>query len=313
MDSDPKNLSSFHSQALDTDQDLEASHREFFENNSIESLTWSDIGVSIKNRKTNGRHSILTTCSGRIQRGQVLALMGPSGSGKSTILNVLANRTKLPYTGSIFVNGSAVSGSSMQSVSAYVQQEDKNLGGLTVAESIKFTSNMADPDMPGQQKAWLNEEVIRALGLEAQRDTIISSPSRNSLSGGQKRRLSLATALVTGPKVLFLDEPTSGLDSAASHEVMTFIKRFTKQYGIIVIASIHQPSSATLSLFDLVMLISAGQTCYFGPGPELVPYFSSSCTIPQYCNPAEFLLDLLNTDFCRDDSKQQQVELFVAD
>jgi len=312
METSSKNLSSVTSQVTDASQDPEASHHEFFENHSIESLTWSDIDVSIKDRKIEGYKSILTSCSGRVERGQVLALMGPSGSGKSTILNILASRTRLSYTGSVHVNGSAISGTSMHDISAYVQQEDRNLGGLTVAESIRFTSRLANPDISKQQQAWLNEEVIRALGLEVQRDTIVASPFRNSLSGGQKRRLSLATALVTGPRILFLDEPTSGLDSAASHEVMTFITRFAKQYGIIVIASIHQPSSSTLSLFDLVMLISAGQTCYFGPQAELVSYFSNSCTIPQYCNPAEFLLNLLNTDFCRDDSKERQVELFVT-
>jgi ABC-type multidrug transport system ATPase subunit len=312
MEAPLKDLSTFHSSVSEVNQDLEASHHGFFQNDSIKSLSWNDIGVSIRSRKADGCKPILQACSGLVQSGQVLALIGPSGSGKSTMLNVLASRTKLSYTGSVYVNGSTIAGASMQDVSAFVQQEDKNLGGLTVAESIKFTSRLANPTVSNQQRTWLNEEVIKALGLDAQRDTIISSPFRNNLSGGQKRRLSLATALVTGPKILFLDEPTSGLDSAASHEVMTFITRFAKQFGIIVVASIHQPSSSTLGLFNLVMLISAGRTCFFGPEAELVSYFSASCAIPQYCNPAEFLLELVNTDFCQDDSKERQVSLFVT-
>jgi len=160
METSSKNLSSVTSQVTDASQDPEASHHEFFENHSIESLTWSDIDVSIKDRKIEGYKSILTSCSGRVERGQVLALMGPSGSGKSTILNILASRTRLSYTGSVHVNGSAISGTSMHDISAYVQQEDRNLGGLTVAESIRFTSRLANPDISKQQQAWHNEEVI---------------------------------------------------------------------------------------------------------------------------------------------------------
>jgi ABC-type multidrug transport system ATPase subunit len=84
------------------------------------------------------------------------------------------------------------------------------------------------------------------------------------VSGGQKRRVSVASQLITSPKLLFLDEPTSGLDSAASYEVIKFVRDIAKKYRILVIASIHQPSTATFGLFDKLMLLSRGKCVYNG-------------------------------------------------
>ncbi|KAK5240600.1 hypothetical protein LTR16_010426, partial [Cryomyces antarcticus] len=107
--------------------------------------------------------------------------------------------------------------------------------------------------------------------------------------------------LITSPKLLFLDEPTSGLDSAASFEVISFVKDIAKKHNLIVIASIHQPSTSTFAMFDKLLLLSQGGTAYSGPVSEVQPYFDSSgFPIPLYMNPAEFIIDFVNTDFARD-------------
>jgi ABC-type multidrug transport system ATPase subunit len=74
--------------------------------------------------------------------------------------------------------------------------------------------------------------LLDAFGLRSQRDTLIGTPIRKGISGGQKRRVSVASQLITGPKLLFLDEPTSGLDSAASWEVISFIKNIAKRNNV---------------------------------------------------------------------------------
>src|SRR5277367_6699567 len=94
--------------------------------------------------------------------------------------------------------------------------------------------------------------LLESFGLRGQKDTLIGTPIRSGISGGQKRRVSVASQLITAPKVLFLDEPTSGLDSLASCEVVSFIKKVAKENNLIVIMSIHQPSSKTFRLFDKV-------------------------------------------------------------
>jgi ABC-type multidrug transport system ATPase subunit len=73
---------------------------------------------------------------------------------------------------------------------------------------------------------------------------------------------------------LFLDEPTSGLDSAASYEVMKFVRDIAKKYKVLVIASIHQPSTATFELFDKLMLLSRGKVSYNGPVKEVKDYLA---------------------------------------
>ncbi len=76
------------------------------------------------------------------------------------------------------------------------------------------------------------EGLLSSFGLDSQADTIIGTPIRKGISGGQKRRVSVAAQLMTSPKILFLDEPTSGLDSAASWEVMSFVRELAKKHKV---------------------------------------------------------------------------------
>jgi ABC-type multidrug transport system ATPase subunit len=133
--------------------------------------------------------------------------------------------------------------------------------------------------------------LISSFGLNDQADTIIGTPIRKGISGGQKRRVSVAAQLITSPRILFLDEPTSGLDSAASWEVMSFVKDLAKKHkvsdwtlvrGVVtpdtiqfVIASIHQPSTTTFELFDKLLLLSKGKMAYNGPVSGIKDYFAS--------------------------------------
>lgn len=116
--------------------------------------------------------------------------------------------------------------------------------------------------------------LMSSFGLQNQADTLIGTPIRKGLSGGQKSRVSVASQLITSPKILFLDEPTSGLDSAASYEVMNFVRNIAKRYKVLVIASIHQPSTTTFELFDKLMLLSKGQVVYNGAVNKVAGYFA---------------------------------------
>lgn len=76
------------------------------------------------------------------------------------------------------------------------------------------------------------EELLTSFGLREQANTLVGTPIRKGISGGQKRRLSIASILITGPKILFLDEPTSGLDSTASFEVIRYLKKVVRQHKV---------------------------------------------------------------------------------
>ncbi|KAJ9607414.1 hypothetical protein H2200_008487 [Cladophialophora chaetospira] len=271
-------------------------------NSALASFTWSDVAVTVEDRKTKKPLQILDSCHGNIQAGNVVALMGPSGSGKTTLLNVLAHRTsalKGKIQGNIMMNGQVVDGSAVRMVSTYVEQEDAMIGILTLRETIDFAARLSmNGEISKKERASRVQELIDAFGLQRQANTIVGTPLRKGLSGGQKRRLSVASQLVTSPRLIFLDEPTSGLDSAASFECMKFIRQVAKQHNLIVIASIHQPSTTTFQLFDQLLLLSEGKTCYCGAVSDVQPYFERiGRPIPIHINPAEYLLDLVNSDF----------------
>jgi ABC-type multidrug transport system ATPase subunit len=145
------------------------------------------------------------------------------------------------------------------------------------------------------------EGLISSFGLQNQANDLIGTPIRKGISGGQKRRVTLASQLITSPRIVFLDEPTSGLDSHASFEVINFVRNICKKHSILVIASIHQPSTATFNLFDKLLLLSLGSTIYNGPVSDVTRFFAAQgCEIPTYTNPAEHVLELVNTDFATD-------------
>ena len=301
----PRVLSREEDQIYASDHERGASLVHHLTNDVVQHFSWSDVGVKVKNRKTGQPISILDSSYGYIEAGDVLALMGPSGSGKTTLLNTIAHRMsgpKVDVHGMIMVNGQEVSRTRLQQLSSYVEQEDALIGSLTVAETINFAARLAlGGELSPRERKKRVEDLVESFGLQVQAGTIVGTPLQKGISGGQKRRLSVASQLVTSPRILFLDEPTSGLDSAASREVMGFIAEVARLHQMIVIASIHQPSTTTFELFDRILLLSTGRTCFFGKPSEASGYFSNiNHPMPLHTNPAEFMLDLINTDFAKD-------------
>ncbi|CCX31765.1 Similar to ABC transporter G family member 11; acc. no. Q8RXN0 [Pyronema omphalodes CBS 100304] len=261
-------------------------------------FSWRDLTVTVKDMKTGEPLNILEGVTGGVRPGDMVALMGPSGSGKTTLLNVLAKRpaaAKATVSGDVLIDGQKFDSTTLRSVSTYVEQEDALIGSLTVRETIEFAAKLSPNGTGGSGRVG---ELIRAFGLEKQENAMIGTPVKKGISGGQKRRVSVASQLITRPKILFLDEPTSGLDSTAAYEVMSRVRNIAKAENIVVIASIHQPSTATFQLFSHLALLSRGRMVYYGPTTKVVPYFEGiGMPVPTMTNPAEFLLDSCNVDF----------------
>jgi len=161
--------------------------------------------------------------------------MGPSGCGKTTLLNVLASRptgaTKVE--GTVLVNGSKASRGAFREMTRFVEQEDALIGSLTVRETLHFASRLASTSsLPKKERIARINGLLDSFGLVSQADTLIGTPIRKGISGGQKRRVGVASQLITSPKILFLDEPTSGLDSVASWEVMNYLKGVAKRNNV---------------------------------------------------------------------------------
>lgn len=272
-------------------------------NTTVQSISWSNVTVTVKDRETKLPKTIVEDAEGIVEAGEILALMGPSGCGKTTLLNVLASRPTgaQRVDATVLVNGSKPSKAAFRSMSCFVEQEDALIGALTVRETLTFASRLASTSrLPKQERLARIDGLLDAFGLREQADALIGTPLRKGISGGQKRRVGVASQLITSPKILFLDEPTSGLDSAASWEVVNYLKGVARRNNLIVIASIHQPSTSTFNLFDKLLLLSSGRPHFFGPVSAVAPHYASlGREPPLHVNPAEFLLELVNIDFAR--------------
>lgn len=161
--------------------------------------------------------------------------MGPSGCGKTTLLNVLASRpTAAPQVeGNVCINGATPSKTSFREMSRFVEQEDALTGSLTVRETLHFASRLSSAGSSAKRERLARVDgLLESFGLHEQANTIIGTPIRKGISGGQKRRVGIASQLITAPKILFLDEPTSGLDSAASFEVINYLKKVARKNNV---------------------------------------------------------------------------------
>ncbi|KAK0622985.1 P-loop containing nucleoside triphosphate hydrolase protein [Immersiella caudata] len=287
-------------------------------NTTIRHIAWKGVTVTVKDRETKLPKEILENVEGIVEAGEICALMGPSGCGKTTLLNVLASRPTGAQNveGEVLVNGSKPSRSAFREMSRFVEQEDALIGSLTVRETLNFASRLASTSsLPKKERVARIDGLLDSFGLREQASALIGTPVRKGISGGQKRRVGVASQLITSPKILFLDEPTSGLDSAASFEVVNYLKGVAKRNHLIVVVSIHQPSTAVFNLFDKLLLLSAGKTHYFGRVSDVGRHYESiGRELPLHVNPAEFLLELVNIDFSqnRNSASDQLDELHKA-
>ncbi|KAH7421772.1 hypothetical protein KP509_13G074600 [Ceratopteris richardii] len=185
---------------------------------------------------------------------------------------------------------------------------------LTVREAVYYSAQLQLPSsMPLAEKRERADATIQDMGLEGSINTTIGGWRARGLSGGEKRRVTIAIHILTRPSLLFLDEPTSGLDSAAAFHVVNRLRRLAAG-GRTVIASIHQPSSDVFELFSSLFLLSNGRTVYFGPTSDAQGFFSANgFPCPPLRSPSDHYLRTINKDFekSRDIEEGGQVKLKV--
>lgn len=163
------------------------------------------------------QRTILHNITGMATPGQILAILGPSGSGKSTLLNALAGRLHHNLTGTIIYNTSKFK-KTISRKTGFVAQDDILYPHLTVRETLIFCSLLRLPNtIPQPEKIATADSVIAELGLSKCQDTIIGNSFIRGVSGGERKRVSIAHEMVMDPSLLILDEPTSGLDATAAY------------------------------------------------------------------------------------------------
>ncbi|KAJ7157630.1 hypothetical protein C8R43DRAFT_997189 [Mycena crocata] len=244
---------------------------------------------------TLGSRVLLDNISGTIKPGQVCAIMGASGAGKSTFLDILARKAKRgQVSGTTYVNGRVVRNEEFKAVTGFVDQEDTLMSTLTVYETVLYSALLRLPrDMSFEAKKFRTLETMNELGILGIKDSRIGASGQRSISGGEKRRVSIACELVTSPSILFLDEPTSGLDAYNAFNVVESLVSLARDYNRTVIFTIHQPRSNIVALFDQLVLLASGKLVYSGEFSKCQAYFAD---IGQPCPPgfniADFLIDM---------------------
>ncbi|KAJ3177981.1 ATP-binding cassette sub- G member 2 [Gaertneriomyces sp. JEL0708] len=267
------------------------------------SLVWSNLNYSIDIPKSKGedgkpvRRALLKGINGEAKRGEMVAIMGSSGAGKTTLLNCLSGRLGVGYLeGSITLNGRVRDRKSWKRMMAFVEQDDQMYTNLTVQETIRYAARLRLPssEYTEAQKIEHADSILKSLRLSKAKDTPIGDGLTRGVSGGERKRTAIGQELVGNPDILFLDEPTSGLDSNSALAVMRNVKADAMETGRIVVVTIHQPSFELLSLFDRVVLLSAGYTAYYGSVEAALDHFEGlGYPLPPKKNPADFFMDLL--------------------
>eukprot|EP00484_Ammonia_sp_Unknown_P003382 CAMPEP_0197076780 /NCGR_PEP_ID=MMETSP1384-20130603/212286_1 /TAXON_ID=29189 /ORGANISM="Ammonia sp." /LENGTH=747 /DNA_ID=CAMNT_0042515639 /DNA_START=120 /DNA_END=2364 /DNA_ORIENTATION=+ len=246
---------------------------------------------------------ILNNVTGRIEPGQLVALMGPSGAGKSTLLNVLGSRFTGEYSGDVYINNEARSKRFKKHI-GYVLQNDTLLPNLTVKETLMITAMLRLPNtISKKEKEQRVDDIISVMGLNTCEHTLVQNAS-----GGESKRVSIANELLINPSILFLDEPTSGLDSTSAYSILTTLQELCRQ-GRTVICAIHQPSSQMFMKFDRLLLLASANVIYFGSAAEVIPYFETTgYKCPIHYNPADFILELVTDNFASEDEQLKDKE-----
>ncbi|CAO1637298.1 unnamed protein product [Sympodiomycopsis kandeliae] len=253
------------------------------------SLSFRDLSYRIQGK------TVLQGITGTVKPGEIMAIVGASGAGKTTFLDLLARREKTgKSTGTILINGRSVSDSTFKRISGFVDQEDCLMSTLTVYETVLYSALLRLPrEMSIEAKRFRTLETLQELGILHIKDSRIGDSGQRSISGGEKRRVSIACELVQSPDLIFLDEPTSGLDSGNALNVIECLVNLAQTYRRTVVLSLHQPSSKIVSLLDKLILLSAGRLVYSGHLSQCVQHFADiGQPCPEGHNILEYLIDL---------------------
>ncbi len=217
---------------------------------------------------------------------ELVALMGPAGAGKTTLLKALNGYTR-PVEGKVLFNGASLYEyyDRFRQQMGYVPQDDIVHPQLTVRQALYFSARLRT-DLSDAEINERTEKVLADLGIPDKIDTVIGSPERKTLSGGQRKRVNIALELITDTPLLFLDEPTSGLSSYDAESVVDLLKQLSRS-GKTIVTTIHQPSLKVYRQFDDLLMVSRdkgdspGALVYFGPAfHDSIQFFNPAPVAP---------------------------------
>jgi len=229
-----------------------------------------NITKEVRNRSGGGLIKLLDNVSLSIQPNEFVGLLGPSGAGKSTFMDAL-NGMRPASGGSVLINNLDLYQhlDSLKQSIGYVPQDDIIHRELTVYRTLYYVAKLRlSGDVNKKEINQIIDEVMDVTGLSERRDVPI-----NQLSGGQRKRVSIAVELITKPSVIFLDEPTSGLDPATEEKIMVLFRQIAES-GRTVILTTH--AMENVKLFDKIVLLMRGKLAFYGKPDEALKHLGAA-------------------------------------
>lgn len=215
----------------------------------------------------NTPKKILSDLSLTINSGEFVAIVGCSGAGKTTLMNILSGYSR-PSKGKVYIEGLDILKEEeyFKGKIAYVPQEEILDQTLTLYKSLEYSLKLRIKNIDKEEIKKTVNRVLEILELSHVKNTMIKN-----LSGGEKKRASIATEMLSDPNLFLLDEPTSGLDANIEKKIMIKLREIANT-GKTIIITAHTVSN--LNLCDKVIFMGTnGRVCYYGPYKDIFKYF----------------------------------------
>ncbi|XP_044314170.1 ATP-binding cassette sub-family G member 1 [Drosophila rhopaloa] len=247
-------------------------------------VEFQDVFYTVKQRqnfwRVTGERQILNGVSGSFRNGQLSAIMGPSGAGKSSLLNAISGFRRDGVTGSIKIK---------RDNACYITQDDHHQTLLTVEELMNLACDLKLKHR--HKKAEIMTDILENLHLNHRRNV-----TAEKLSGGERKRLSIALELVDNPNIFFLDEPTSGLDEVTAAQCIRLLQAMAYE-GRTIVCTIHQPSATIYNYFDSIYVLAKGHCVYQGSPRATIPFLRlAQIDCPRHYSPSDYIIELVDAE-----------------
>ncbi|MBW7840168.1 MAG: ABC transporter ATP-binding protein [Chitinophagaceae bacterium] len=263
--------------------------------------------IEIKNlRKSYNGHAALKGISFAIQKGEFYGLLGPNGAGKTTTISIMSSILK-PDSGEVIIDGMNIDthpGQAKQLIGV-VPQEIALYGDLTASENLHFWGGLYGVSSSELKKR--SEEVLHLFGLYDRRNDNVKT-----YSGGMKRRINIAAALLHQPKILFMDEPTVGIDPQSRNLIFEVIEKLHKE-GMTIVYTTHYMEEAE-RFCDRIGIIDNGQIIAEGTLKELKSNSAlKEVVVVTYDHADESKLKELSAQWPDSNLSENKISFYAAD
>ncbi|KAJ5163911.1 uncharacterized protein N7500_005741 [Penicillium coprophilum] len=253
--------------------------------------------TSVFSHGSEPSRKILHDFRGHVKAGEMLMVIGRPGSGCTTFLKGLCHmHAEYKSTSGTLLYGGIQANFEEPAAPAettFCAEEDIHFPSLTVEETLRFAVNSRYSNVISSTDARNTVvNLARLFGIDHVLATRVGNEQVRGVSGGERRRVSLAEALVTCPDLICYDNPTAGLDSSTALEFVQMLREYTNQSHCTVAMSLYQGSDDMVPLFDKVAVINSGHCIYYGDVVSAKSYFEN---LGFYCPPTMSITDFLNS------------------